>query len=167
MGRELIHLRFIQAPLRSFTFEVSAIRTWVENNSFGRVLNLFAGKVKLDIDEFRVDLDNTYKPDFTGDAYDYIKSCKQKFNTILLDPPYSYRKSIEYYKGNYTSKFRLIADEIKRLKIKRVISFGYHTTFMGKVRGYELKEICIFGHSGAQHATLAIIEQLPTKPNKE
>jgi hypothetical protein len=153
-----VSLEFIRTPLRSFTFESPAIKKYVEDNCEGKVLNLFAGKVKLSIDEFRVDLDKTYKPDFIGDAYEYIKNCKAKFDMVLLDPPYSYRKSMEYYNGNYTSKFKLIADEIKKLGIKKVISFGYHTTFMGKIRGYELKKICILGHSGAQHATLVITE---------
>jgi len=73
----------------------------------------------------------------------------------------SYRKSIEMYKGNYTSKFKLIADELPRiLKPKGiVISLGYHSTFLGKVRGFEKQELCVFGHSGSQHCTIAIIEQ--------
>ena len=44
----------------------------------------------------------------------------------------------------------------------KVISFGYHTTFLGKKRGFELEEVCIFGHSGAQHATIAIVENKKT-----
>jgi hypothetical protein len=155
-----MNLLFIKTPIRHFTFEAPKIRQWVENRCYGNTLNLFAGKIRLNmVKEIRVDKDPIYEPDVVSDAYDYIKSCKVKFDTIVLDPPYSYRKSMEYYNGNYTSRFKLIADEIKRLGIKRVISFGYHTTFMGKIRGYELKEICIFGHSGAQHATLAIIEE--------
>jgi hypothetical protein len=154
-----MRLLFIQTPLRAFTFEVPKIKEWVESRCSGSTLNLFAGKVKLNVDEFRVDLDKTYSPDCISDAYEYIKNTKKHFDTVILDPPYSYRKSMEYYQGHYSSKFVKIADEIKKLGIKKVISLGYHTTFMGKIRGYELTEICIFGHSGAQHATLAIIEE--------
>ena len=92
------------------------------------------------------------------DVYDFVKNCEDRYDTIILDPPYSIRKSMEYYKGNYTSKFKLIADECARLS-DRVISFGYHSTFLGKKRGYELEELCVFGHSGSQHCTIAIIEK--------
>jgi len=30
---------------------------------------------------------------------------------------------------------------------------------MGNVRNYELEELCVFGHGGAQHCTIAIIEK--------
>ena len=142
------------------------IGLWVENKCIGKTLNLFAGKTKLNINEYRVDIDSTFKPDVKMDAYEYIKGTNLKFDTILLDPPYSYRKGIEYYNGHYTSKFKLIADEIAKRKVQNVISFGYHTTFMGNKRGYELSELLVIGHSGAQHATIAIIEKAKS-PNAD
>ena len=147
----------INTPLRKYTFEATRIREWVEKVCVGKTLNLFAGKTKLDIDEFRVDVDKDMVADIFSDAYEFIKNCKDKYDTVLLDPPYLYRKSMEFYNGNYTSKFKLIADELPKIS-NRVISFGYHTTFMGKKRGYKLEQLCVFGHSGAQHATIAIIE---------
>jgi len=157
-------LEMIKTPLKKYTFEAPKIKEWVENVCVGKTLNLFAGKIKLNIDEFRVDANKDMVADIYSDAYDFIKNCKDEYDTVLLDPPYSYRKSIEFYNGNYTSKFKLIADELPRIT-KRVVSFGYHTTFMGKKRGFELNQLCVFGHSGAQHATIAIIEQL--KENKK
>ncbi len=150
-------IQLINTPLKKYTFESPKIKEWVESVCVGRTLNLFAGKTKLCIDEYRIDVDKDMFADTYLDAYDFVKNCVDKYDTVLLDPPYSYRKSIEFYKGNYTSKFKLIADELPRIT-KRVISFGYHTTFMGKKRGFELEELCVFGHSGAQHATIAIVE---------
>ena len=151
---------FIRTNLRAYTFEVKKIREWVESRaSCGKVLNLFSGKTKLNINEFRVDVDKKEAiADVYMDVYEFLKNCDERYDTIILDPPYSIRKSMEYYKGNYTSKFKLIADECARIS-DRVISFGYHSTFLGEKRGYELEELCVFGHSGAQHCTIAIIEK--------
>jgi hypothetical protein len=54
----------------------------------------------------------------------------------------------------------LIADEIPKILEDDgiVISFGYHSTFMGRKRGFDLKELCVFAHGGAQHCTIGIVE---------
>ena len=149
---------YIPTNLRRYTFQSPKIKKWVEGRCVGRTLNLFAGKTKLAINEYRVDVDVDALADSYIDAYEFVKNCKDKYDTVLLDPPYAYRKAMEMYNGNYSSKFKLIADELVRIS-DRVISFGYHSTFMGKVRGYKLEELCVFGHGGAQHCTIAIIER--------
>lgn len=153
-------LTYIQCPLRRFTFESKQIKKWVETVAYGKTLNLFAGKTLLNLNEIRNDIDKNMIAEYHKDAYDFVCEYKEKFDTILLDPPYAYRKAMEMYNGNYSSKFKLIADEIPKILNKngQVISFGYHSTFLGKKRGYILKELCVFGHSGAQHCTIAIVE---------
>ena len=61
---------------------------------------------------------------------------RPKFDTVILDPPYSYRKSMEMYNGNLNSKFKLIADNLPRIVTltARIISFGYHSSFFGLTR---------------------------------
>jgi hypothetical protein len=152
-----VKLTFIPTNLRRYTFESPKVKRWVEARCLGKTLNLFAGRTALDIDEYRVDIDPAMVADVYMDAYDFVAKCKGRYDTVLLDPPYSYRKSMEMYDGGYTSRFRLIADELVRIT-NRVVSFGYHSTFMGKKRGYVLDELCIFGHGGAQHCTIAIVE---------
>ena len=149
---------YIATNLRRYTFQSPKIKDWVEDRCSGKVLNLFAGKTKLNVDEYRIDIDKSMLVDECIDVYEYVKKCNTKYDTVLLDPPYSYRKSIEMYEGNYSSKFKRIADELVEIT-DRVISFGYHSTFMGNVRNYELEELCVFGHGGAQHCTIAIIEK--------
>lgn len=151
---------FIKTNLRPYTFEVKKIKEWVESRSSkGKILNLFSGKTILKINEYRVDIDKEGAvADVYMDVYEFVKNCKDRYDTIILDPPYSIRKSMEFYAGNYTSKFKLIADECAKIS-DRVISFGYHSTFLGKKRGYDLEELCVFGHSGSQHCTIAIIEK--------
>jgi len=152
----------IRTNLRRYTFESPKIKKWVEDNSTGKCLNLFAGKTKLNLDEVRNDLDEEALADYQMDALDFVRQCSEKFDTIILDPPYALRKAMEMYKGNYSSKFKQIADEIPKLckPNTRIISFGYHSTFLGKVRGYDLIKLCVFAHGGSQHCTIGIIEQL-------
>jgi len=154
-------LTLIKTNLRRYTFESPKIKQWVEQNSKGKVLNLFAGKTKLNLDEVRNDSDEEMPVDYNKEALDFVREWDgYKFDTIILDPPYTYRKAMELYKGHRNSKFKLIADEIQRILNKDglIISFGYHSSFMGKVRGFNLKELCVFAHGGAQHCTIGIIE---------
>ena len=109
-------LELIATNLRRYTFQSPKIKAWVEENSQGKCLNLFAGKVKLNLDEIRNDIDKSMEAEFNMDAVDFVKSWKgEHFDTIILDPPYAYRKGMEMYNGNYTSRFKMLADEIPRI----------------------------------------------------
>jgi len=154
-------LILINTYLRRYTFESQKIKSWVESRSRKKVLNLFAGKTELNLDEYRVDIDKNMNADWYGDALDFINTTNMKFDTIILDPPYSYRKSIEMYNGHKNSRFKQIADNIHKILNKNgiIISFGYHSSFMGRIRGFNLTELCIFAHGGSQHCTIAIIEK--------
>lgn len=168
----MTELELVNTNLRRYTFDSPKIKKWVEENSKGKCLNLFAGKNKLNLNEIRNDVDKNMKADYHKDAVDFVKEWKgKKFNTIILDPPYAYRKSMEMYNGNYSSRFKQLADEIPRILEKDgiVISFGYHSTFLGKKRGFGLNKLCIFAHGGSQHCTIGIIEQLnqPKEEGKE
>ena len=46
-------LDYIKCPLNRYTFKVKKIRKWVEFVCEGKVLNLFAGKTKLNINEIQ------------------------------------------------------------------------------------------------------------------
>lgn len=154
-------LTLINTNLRRYTFESPKIKEWVESRSHGKVLNLFAGKTILSLNEVRNDISDDMPADFHMDAFEFVSNWKGAcFDTIILDPPYSYRKSMEMYGGRLCSKFKLIADHIPNILTESgvVISFGYHSTFMGRVRGFDLKELCVFAHGGAQHCTIGIVE---------
>ena len=153
-------IEYIKTPLHKYTFSRKPIRKWVENNSNGRVLNLFAGKTKLNLDKFRVDADKTMVANWYGDAYDFVKKCKEKFDKIILDPPYAYRKSMEMYNGHKASRFKMIKDILENLLNEDgvIITFGYHSISMGKNRGFVQKKILLMSHGGAIHDTIAVIE---------
>lgn len=152
---------YIKCPLNRYTFQVRNIREWVEKNADGKVLNLFAGKTKLNLDEVRNDLDMECLAEFRLDALEFVRTWNgQKFDTIILDPPYAYRKSMEMYKGIKCSPFRQLKDEIPRILNKggKVIVFGYHSNVMGTGRGFKTKKIALFSHGGAIHDTIASVE---------
>ena len=155
-----VKIEYFKTPLNRYTFSIKPIKKWVEYNSSGKVLNLFAGKTKLDLNEYRVDVDKTMMADWYGDAYNFVKQCKNKFDTIILDPSYSYRKSIEMYNGKKMSHFNALKDLLPKILNKegKIITFGYHSVSMGKSRGFKQEKILLMSHGGAIHDTIAIIE---------
>jgi hypothetical protein len=153
---------YIKCPLHRYTFQVRNIREWVEGNCEGKTLNLFAGITKLNVDEIRNDLDTEAMADYKLDAIEFLTTWKGvKFNTILLDPPYAYRKSMEMYKGIICSPFKRMKDEIINVIAKngKVITFGYHSNTMGAGRGFTVEKIALFSHGGAIHDTIASVER--------
>jgi len=55
----MMDFTYLLQPPKRYTFEQPKLKQWVEKWCVGKVLNLFAGKVKLNVDEYRVDLDKT------------------------------------------------------------------------------------------------------------
>ena len=153
---------YIKCPLHRYTFQVKNIREWAENNCEGRTLNLFAGRTKLNIDEIRNDLDPEALADYRMDAVEFLRTWQgEKFDTVLLDPPYAFRKSMEMYKGIKCSPFKQMKDEIKNVLKEggKVITFGYHSNTMGANRGFKVEKIALFSHGGAIHDTIASVER--------
>ena len=153
---------YMKTPLYRYTFRNSRIREWVETYSEGKVLNLFAGKTKLNCDEVRNDLNIDMVADYHLDALEFVKTWEgPKFNTVILDPPYSYRKSMEMYEGKIASAFNVVKDKLIYILEPKsiVITFGYHSVSMGKGRGFEQEHILLMSHGGAIHDTIAVIER--------
>jgi hypothetical protein len=162
----MIIFEHIKCPLNRYTFKVKPIRQWVERHCEGKVLNLFAGRTKLSVDEVRNDLDAEAIADYRMDAVTFLRQWTgRKFNTVLLDPPYAYRRSMELYKGIICSPFRQLKDEILHCLSPGgiVITFGYHSIVMGALRKFKVERICLFSHGGAIHDTIATIERLDTE----
>jgi 23S rRNA G2069 N7-methylase RlmK/C1962 C5-methylase RlmI len=157
----------MKTPLRRYTFENRRIREWVESHVKGRVLNLFAGKTKLDCDEIRNDISLDMPAHFHMDALKFCwwwatqRSTNDLFGTVLLDPPYSYRKSMEMYGGKIMSPFNALKNEIPKILKPGglVITFGYHSNSMGAKRGFIQEHLLVMSHGGAIHDTLAVIER--------
>jgi hypothetical protein len=96
----MVRFEHIRCPLHRYTFSVEPILRWVERNCEGKVLNLFAGQTLLDLDEVRNDLDPEMPAVYHLDALEFLRTWTgERFNTILLDPPYAYRNSMQMYQG--------------------------------------------------------------------
>ena len=108
------------------------------------------------------DLDIEALADYRLDALEFLRTWKgEKFDTVLLDPPYAYRKSMEMYKGIKCSPFKQLKDEVMNVLREggKVITFGYHSNTMGKSRNFKVEKICLFSHGGAIHDTIASVER--------
>tara|TARA_Y100001951_G_C11297969_1_gene277279 strand:- start:18482 stop:18970 length:489 start_codon:yes stop_codon:yes gene_type:complete len=159
----------MRTPLNKFTFKSRKIKEWVEERCYGLTLNLFAGKTVLNIEnEIRNDMREGFQCHYTMDALSFCRyyreaNCEDAsflFDTVVLDPPYSYRKSMEMYEGAVTSPFNTLKDALIPIitENSRIITFGYHSVSMGKKRGFEIEEICVMSHGGAIHDTIATVE---------
>lgn len=156
-----MEMTYMMQPPKRYTFEMPRLKAYVEGLCHGKVLNLFAGTTRLNVDEFRVDLDPTTNPDFCGDAYTFVTTTDLKFDTVVLDPPYNLRKAREKYGERYIGSFTKIKNELPRLINDggTVITLGYDTVGMARIRGFEKTAICVICHSGDHNDTLCVVEE--------
>lgn len=101
----MVQLEHYRCPLHRYTFSVKPVRQWVEKYCEGWVLNLFAGPTLLNVDEVRNDLDPVMPAEYHLDALELLRSWSgESFNTVLLDPPYALRKSMELYNATFAAR---------------------------------------------------------------
>lgn len=161
---------YLSQPPKRYTFEQPKLKEWVEYRSKGKVLNLFAGKTKLNLDEIRVDIDKTVPADYYMDAYQFVQHAiahKLIFDTIILDPPYNLRKSREKYGSRYIGSFTKIKNILPQILKKKgiIITLGYDTVGMSKSRGFEKIGICLVCHNGDHNDTLCLVERKVSIPD--
>ena len=149
-----------QSP-RRYTFQQPKLKEWTEEWCKGKVLNLFAGTTILNVDEFRVDIDNNVPADWYGDAFEFVTTTKLKFDTIILDPPYNIRQSREKYGGRYIGSFTKIKNELAKILNDNgiIIHYGYSSVGMSKSRGFEKIAICLVCHNGDHNDTICLVER--------
>lgn len=157
-------LHYLIQPPRKYTFEQPKLKALVESYCNGSVLNLFAGRVKLNVDETRNDIDVNMPADFHIDAYELvIKLAKNsiQYDTIILDPPYNLRKAREKYKGHYIGLFTKIKNELSSICSDGayVITLGYDTVGMSKSRGFKKIAVAVICHNGDHNDTLMVVEK--------
>ena len=157
-----MEMTYLKQPPKKYTFEQVKLKQYVESYCIGKVLNLFAGKVKLNVNEIRVDISNEYKPDYCVDAYKFITSWRNnKFDTVILDPPYNIRKSREKYYDRWIGSLTKIKNYLPNI-IKnggRIISLGYDTVGMSNNRGFRKIALCVVCHGGDHNDTLCLVEE--------
>jgi len=168
-----LEMTYMCQPPKRWTFEQPKLKQWVEDWCRGLTLNLFAGKVELDVDEVRVDLDSQMKAHVCMDAFEFVEGMKSKalyfpnlilpftYDTVVLDPPYNIRKAREKYNGNWIGKFTKIKNILPDIINPggHVITLGYDTVGMSKSRGFEKIGICVVCHNGDHNDTLVLVER--------
>lgn len=158
-----INFTYLLQPPKKYTFEQPKLKQWTESWCNGLVLNLFAGKVLLDVNEVRNDIDPNMPADDHLDAFTYLGSCIGvcKFDTIILDPPYNIRKAREKYNGRYIGKLTKIKNILPKILNDngRVISLGYDSVGMAKCRGFKKIALCLVCHGGDHNDTICLVEE--------
>ena len=155
---------YLAQPPKKYTFQQPKLKIWVEKQCKGKTLNLFAGMTKLNINEVRVDNDENAIADYYMDALEFIdfaEKRKMKFNTVILDPPYTFRKSKEKYNGGYVGSFPKLRNMLLSILSEKaiIITLGYDTVGMSKSRGFKKIAICIVCHNGDSKDTLCLVEE--------
>ena len=159
-----INFTYLNQPPRRYTFEAPKVKEWTEQWCHGGVLNLFAGKTVLDVCELRVDLDENMPADYYMDAYEFVVKCVNegvKFDTIILDPPWNYRKAREKYEGRWIGKLTKVKNLIPQILNDNgvVISWGYDTVGMSKSRGFKKVAICLVCQNGDHNDFMGLVEE--------
>jgi hypothetical protein len=159
MSTNNIDFTYMTQPPKRYTFEQPRLKEWVESWCRGKVLNLFAGKTRLKVDEIRNDIDKSMPADYHMDAYEFVKTWGGRFDTVILDPPYNLRKAREKYDGKYVGSFTKIRDILPRiLKIgSRIITLGYDSVGIKNTRKVA---ICLVCHGGDHDDTIGMVEEL-------
>jgi hypothetical protein len=117
------------------------------------------------------------------DAVDFVAQLKkdypdQHFDGMLFDPPYSTRQISEHYQSvgikasqlDTSNRFytRIYNPAMDLIKIGGyVISFGWNSNGMGKVRGFEKVEILLVAHGGQHNDTICTVKQRVSYPQQE
>jgi len=159
--KQHIDFTYLCQPPKRYTFEHPRLKTWVEGWCKGKVLNLFAGMIKLRVDEYRVDLDPLAPADHHGEAYEFVSTTSMRFDTVILDTPYNLRKSREKYGSRYMGSFTKIKEKIPDIlnEAGRVIILGYDTVGMAHRRDFKKLAICVVCHNGDHNDILCTVEQ--------
>jgi len=159
---------YLSQPPRRYTFEAPKVKLWTEKWCKGKVLNLFAGKTKLEVNEVRVDIDKNVQADCYMDAYEFVvkwaklvkDNKRERFDTIILDPPWNYRKAREKYDGRYIGKLTKVKNLLPQILKEngRVINWGYSTVGMSKSRGFKKVAICLVCNNGDHNDSIGLVE---------
>jgi len=116
------------------------------------------------------DLNPEMDTDYHLDAVDFMKqyTCNS-MDFVFYDPPYSLRQVKECYNHigkqittNETNNFRTShINEISRIVRPNglVMCFGWNSSGIGKIRGFELIEILMVCHGGSHNDTICTVER--------
>lgn len=152
------------------TMTIPAIRPFVLAHCTGKVLDVFAGKTRLEregcefvTNDISEDCATNYHVDASSETF--VKTLNSdghfSFDTIILDPPFSLYQSKRRYRGEWYRDYTLVKNNVDRLtKLNtKIISFGFNSTGMGRRRGYRKEELLVVNNKGNNNDTLILVER--------
>jgi len=156
--------RIFEMPNTS-TFEMLKLRKWLIEWCNGKILNVFGGKTKLVIPNCEIihnDINKNIESDTYIDALFIDKFFEHNtFNTIILDPPYTFFQTIHYYEGFRCQDITRVRNAVDKLLKKNgiVISLGYNSTGMNNKRGYKKLAILLVNCGGSHNDIIVLVER--------
>lgn len=136
----------------------------IEKSAGGRILHLFSGASK--IGHVRVDLFNE-NATHRMDVFEYLTENTEKFDTVILDPPYNERFAVKYQKlGKQSSigkQFVIFADTKKTTALfDAILKLTPQTIIMKSwqfyiLKGYELRAGYVVYYGGYRKPTFLLI----------
>lgn len=150
----------------------------------GKFVHRYLDKSEMSIDPFARnknwathtnDLDPSTSAQHHMDAEEFLKCAGRQhgreFDLVIFDPPYSPRQISECYKSIglkvgmketqnaalYARVREFITPILKPGGV--VLSFGWNSSGMGKIRGYEIEEILLVCHGAAHCDTICLAER--------
>lgn len=157
------------------TFSVPPIASFVQKHLKGVSVDPFARNSRLAT--YTNDLNPNTSAQYHMDAELFLEMLAEqgvKFDSAILDPPYSPRQISECYKeagltvGMKETQNAALYSRVKRalLKVLKpdavVLSFGWNSAGMGKQMGFEIVEIQLCCHGGAHNDTICLAERRVT-----
>ena len=133
----------------------------LKSHCHGRVLNLFAGKSRLNVGEYRVDVSEEFNPHLVCDALEFIHNTKFRFNTVIMHPTKNLQRVWAKYTDGYIGRLNEIKDSLENILEPHatVISIGNDTNGMGKNRLFFKSELCIICHGFGFLDSIIVVEQ--------
>ena len=177
--REIKFSREWAMPNRK-TFSIKPIAKLLkEEVAEGLWLDPFSNGVRQTGNTITNDLNPDIEADYHLDAVVFLKKFESNsVDGVLYDPPYSLRQVVECYRGvgaavtqettqaSWRSKH---IDEMARvLRVGgKVICFGWNSSGIGKMRGFELYRVLLVPHGGSHNDTIVTVEIKGNRPSSE
>ena len=175
----MIKFQRVWSMPNSNTFSIKPIKELLSNNMYGheKWIDAFANNSK--VANITNDLNPDYDTDYHLDAVDFFKLFPDNsVDGVLYDPPYSLRQVSECYKNvgkevttqtTQSSWRRKHIDEIARILKPngKVICFGWNSSGVGVVRGFELQEVLLVAHGGMHNDTIVTVEVKKGNSNEQ
>jgi len=121
--------------------------------------------------EFTNDLNPDCPTTYHMDSLTFLNQLTGQYDGVLFDPPYSLRQAKECYESlgrDFTLEDsrnvgRWLGEKARLCQLIKpggyALSFGWNSNGIGRINGFEVKEILLVCHGGAHNDTIVTVEQ--------